>query len=168
LKIIETFIWQCVFVILLIVSKFLVMKAEHTVAPLQNSDITRKILTVYSTVIKTNFSVDILQWMKHGCLTTLQDLIYSHPSGVNAKNRIQSVERRNGQLARLCHQFECAWYYIHWLPRKGPDHQQLVLNSVIGAFKRRNQEKTAPWKCCFIKTMHCVTSQSKRRQNCVN
>jgi hypothetical protein len=30
----------------------------------------------------------------------------------------------------------CAWYYIHRLPRKGPDHQQRVLHGVIGAFKR--------------------------------
>jgi hypothetical protein len=46
LEIIETFIWQCVFVILLVVYKFLVMKAEYTVAPHKSSDITRKIATV--------------------------------------------------------------------------------------------------------------------------
>jgi hypothetical protein len=51
LKIIETFIWQCVFVILLVVSKFLAMRAEHTVAPLQNSDITRTFLTVWALII---------------------------------------------------------------------------------------------------------------------
>jgi hypothetical protein len=27
-----------------------------------------------------------------------------------------------------------AWYYIHRLPPKGPDHQQRILNGVIGAF----------------------------------
>jgi hypothetical protein len=48
-------------------------------------------------------------------------------------NRIQSEERRNGQLA-----MGYAWYYIH---RQGPDHQQLVLHGVIGAFKRSKQEK---------------------------
>jgi hypothetical protein len=46
-------------------------------------------------------------------------------------NRIQSVERRNSQLASLWHQYS------------GPDHQQRVLHSVIGAFK---QEKTAPFE----------------------
>jgi hypothetical protein len=30
----------------------------------------------------------------------------------------------------------CACYYIHRLPRKGPEHQQRVLHGVIGAFKR--------------------------------
>jgi hypothetical protein len=30
----------------------------------------------------------------------------------------------------------CACYYIHRLPRKMPDHQQQVLHSGIGAFKR--------------------------------
>jgi hypothetical protein len=36
-----------VFVILLVVSKFLVMKAEHTVANYNGSDFTMKIATVY-------------------------------------------------------------------------------------------------------------------------
>jgi hypothetical protein len=36
----------------------------------------------------------------------------------------------------------CAWYCIHRLPRKGPDHQLRVLHSVIGAFMMMNQEKT--------------------------
>jgi hypothetical protein len=35
----------------------------------------------------------------------------------------------------------CACYYIHRLPRKGPEHQQQVLHGVIGAFKWWNQEK---------------------------
>jgi hypothetical protein len=30
----------------------------------------------------------------------------------------------------------CAWYYIHRLPQKGPDHQQRVLHGIIGVFKR--------------------------------
>jgi hypothetical protein len=30
----------------------------------------------------------------------------------------------------------CVWYYIHRLPQKGPDHQQRVLDGVIGAFER--------------------------------
>jgi hypothetical protein len=29
----------------------------------------------------------------------------------------------------------CACYYIHRLPRKGPEHQQRVLHGVFGAFK---------------------------------
>jgi hypothetical protein len=52
----------------------------------------------YSTVIKMNFSVDILQWMYHGCFTTLQSPIDSQPSGLNAMNRMRSVEKRNGKL----------------------------------------------------------------------
>jgi hypothetical protein len=48
-----------------------------------------------------DFSVDILQWMYHGCFTTLQSPIDSQPSGLNAMNRIRSVERRNGQLASV-------------------------------------------------------------------
>jgi transposase len=48
---------------------------------------------------KDEFSVETLQWMKHGCFTTLQSPIDSQPSGLNAMNRIQSMERRNGQLA---------------------------------------------------------------------
>jgi hypothetical protein len=47
LKIIEKFIWQCVFVILLVVSIFLVMKAEHTVARYNGREFTSKIATVY-------------------------------------------------------------------------------------------------------------------------
>jgi hypothetical protein len=37
----------------------------------------------------------------------------------------------------------CVCYYIHRLPRKGPEHQQRVLHGVILAFKRLNQEKNA-------------------------
>jgi hypothetical protein len=37
--------------------------------------------------------------------TTLQSRIDSQPSGPNAMNRIQSVEKRNCQLARLWHQY---------------------------------------------------------------
>jgi hypothetical protein len=33
---------------------------------------------------KDEFSVDILQWMKHGCFTTLQSPIDSQPSELNA------------------------------------------------------------------------------------
>jgi hypothetical protein len=40
----------------------------------------------------------------------------------------------------------CAWYYIHRLPQKGPDHQQRVLHGIIGVFKRWNQEKTAQFE----------------------
>jgi hypothetical protein len=48
LKIIEKFIWQCVFAILLVVCKFLVMKAQHTVASYNGRDFTNKIASVYS------------------------------------------------------------------------------------------------------------------------
>jgi hypothetical protein len=47
LKTIETFIRPCVFVILLVVGKFLGMKEEHTVASYNGRDFTSKILTVY-------------------------------------------------------------------------------------------------------------------------
>jgi hypothetical protein len=49
--------------------------------------------------------VDILQWVIFGCFTTLQSPNDSLPSGLNAMNRIQSVKRHNGQLARLWHQY---------------------------------------------------------------
>jgi hypothetical protein len=50
-------------------------------------------------VIKMNFSVDTLQWMYHGCFTILQSPIDNQPSGLNAMNRILSVERCNGYVA---------------------------------------------------------------------
>jgi hypothetical protein len=39
--------------------------------------------------------------MKHCCFTALQSTIDSQPSGLNAMNRVQSVEGRNGQLASV-------------------------------------------------------------------
>jgi hypothetical protein len=56
----------------------------------------------------------------------------------NAMNRIQSVERCNGRLARLygISILKVACYYIHRLTGKEPDHQQQVLHSVTRAFKR--------------------------------
>jgi hypothetical protein len=48
--------------------------------------------------MEMNFSVDILQWMLHGCFTTLQSPIDSQPSGLNAMNRIQTMDRHNGKL----------------------------------------------------------------------
>jgi hypothetical protein len=78
-------------------------------------------------------------------------------------SRIQSVERRNGQLASVLWDARGIMFIDY---RKGPDHQQRVLHGVIGAFKRRNQEKNGSIlrkkMCCFIKTMHFVTNQSKR------
>jgi hypothetical protein len=47
IKIIEKFIWQCVLVILLVVYKFLVMKAEITVASYYGRDFTIKIAIVH-------------------------------------------------------------------------------------------------------------------------
>jgi hypothetical protein len=47
---IKKFIWQCGLVILLVVSKFLVMKAELTVASYNGRDFTSKIATVYLTI----------------------------------------------------------------------------------------------------------------------
>jgi hypothetical protein len=43
--------------------------------------------------------------MKHGCFTTFQSPIDSAANGLNVMNRNQSVERRNGLLARLWHQY---------------------------------------------------------------
>jgi hypothetical protein len=74
-------------------------------------------------------------WLLH---FTLQNPIDSQPSRLNAMNLIQSVEIRNGQLERLWYQYSGmrVVFYYHRLPLKGPDHQQRVLHSVIGAFKR--------------------------------
>jgi hypothetical protein len=47
-------------------------------------------------------------------------------------NQIQNVERHNSQLASVLRDGRGI---IHRLPLKGPDHQQLVLHGVIGAFK---------------------------------
>jgi hypothetical protein len=61
----------------------------------------------------------------------------------------------------------CAWYYILRLPWKGPDYQQRVSHSVIGAFKPLNDEikKKRPHLKknkvrFFIKTTHRVTNQN--------
>jgi hypothetical protein len=59
LKIIEKFIWKCGFLILLVVSEFLVMKAEHTVASYNGRDFTSKI----ATVSKPDLFVAIVQSM---------------------------------------------------------------------------------------------------------
>jgi hypothetical protein len=54
----------------------------------------------------------------------------------------------------------CAWYYIHRLPRKGPDRQQRVLQGVIGAFKRWNQEKRPHLKKkSAVSSRQCTVSQ---------
>jgi hypothetical protein len=45
-------------------------------------------------------------------------------------------KRRKTQRSAGISILRCAWYYIHRLPREGPDHQQRVLHSSIGAFKR--------------------------------
>jgi hypothetical protein len=65
----------------------------------------------------------------------------------------------------------CASYFIHRLPRKGPEQQQQVLHGVIGELNDEIKKKKAEVeekKCCFIKKMHCVTYQSKRRQYFIN
>jgi hypothetical protein len=83
-------------------------------------------------------------------------------------NRIRSLERHNGQLASVLLDAR-GFIFIGYL-EKG--HQQVVLHGVIGAFLNDEiKKKMAPFdekKCCFIKKMHCVTYQSKRRQNCMN
>jgi hypothetical protein len=54
LKNIEPFIWQyCVFVILLVVNKFIVIKTEHTVACDNGSDFTTKVATGYDLTLLT-------------------------------------------------------------------------------------------------------------------
>jgi hypothetical protein len=71
---------------------------------------------------KDGLSVDILQWMKHGCFTSLQSPIDSQPGGLNAINRIRSVWK-NATVSWQGYGISilgCAWYYIHRLPQKGP------------------------------------------------
>jgi [histone H3]-lysine36 N-dimethyltransferase SETMAR len=63
--------------------------------------------------------------MNHGCFTTLQSPIDSHPSGLNAMNRI-SIASVFWDARGIIHRG-----IIHRLPRKEPDHQQQVLHSVI-------------------------------------
>jgi hypothetical protein len=43
-------------------------------------------------------------------------------------------KRRKTQWSAGISIIGCAWYYIHRLTQKGPDHQQRVLDGVIGAF----------------------------------
>jgi hypothetical protein len=126
----------------------------------------------YLTVIKTNFSVDILQWIKHGCFTTLQSPSDSQLSGLNAMNRIQSVERRYGQLARLRHQF--SGMRVVLCPSITSKRARPSTASNMAVLEHLNDEikKKPPIsrrkKCCFIKTMHHITNESKQRQNCMN
>jgi hypothetical protein len=68
--------------------------------------------------------------------------------------RIQSVERRNGQLASVLWD-ACGIIASITSKRARPS------TSVIGAFKRLDEikKKTAPFEeknCCFIKTIHCI------------
>jgi hypothetical protein len=124
---------------------------------------------VNSTVIKLNFSVDILQWMYHGCFTTLQSSVDSQPSGLNAMNRIRSVERRNGQLASVLWDALVTIFIDYF--EKGQNINSEYYMALLEHLNDEIKKKTAQFeekKCCFIKKMHYVTYQSKRRQNCMN
>jgi hypothetical protein len=79
------------------------------------------------------------------------------------------VERRNGQLSSIL------WdahgnIFIDYLEKA----QTINSEYYMALLERLNDEikkKTALFeeeKCCFIKTINCVTNQSKRRQNCMN
>jgi hypothetical protein len=68
---------------------------------------------------------------------TMDDVTHpidSQPSELNAMNRIQSVERRNGQQASVF--WDVRGIIFRSSPRKGPDNQQQVLHSVFRSFKR--------------------------------
>jgi hypothetical protein len=52
----------------------------------------------------------------------------------------------------------CAWYYIHRLPRKGPEHQQWVLHGVVEAMKSRKKRHHMKTKVLF----HQDVSQIKQ------
>jgi hypothetical protein len=106
---------------------------------------TRSNVLRYSTIIKTNFSVDILQWMKHGCFSTFQSPIDSQSSGLNVMNRIQNVERRNGQLARLRHHYSVMRVVLY--PSITSKSARLSTASIT---ERLNDEIMK--KCSFIKT----------------
>jgi hypothetical protein len=84
-------------------------------------------------------------------------------------NRIQSVERHNGQLASASRDAR-GIIFIDYL-EKG---QTINSEYYMALLERLNDEikrKSAPFeekKCYIIKTMHGVTNQSNRRPNCMN
>jgi hypothetical protein len=75
-----------------------------------------------------------------GCFTTLQSPIDSQPSGLNAMNRNQSVERRNGQLARLWHQYSgmrVVLFYIDYLEKGQTTYYIALLERLNDEIKKK-------------------------------
>jgi hypothetical protein len=83
----------------------------------------------------------------HGCFTTLQSPIDSQPSGLNAMNRIRSVERRNGQMASVLWDAR-GTIFINYL-EKGQTIKNEWENENMGLLERLNDEikkETAPFE----------------------
>lgn len=100
--------------------------------------------------------------MKHGFTTSVQSQIGSHPSGQQPANLVRSDQKGNSTLG-------CAWYFIHRLPLERKIHQYRILHGVIGAFKGRNREKTAPnrsqsWDLLTVVVLHFTTPIKYLRQ----
>jgi hypothetical protein len=90
----------------------------------------------------------------------------SRPSGLNAMNRIQSVEKRSGQLASVIWDVRGIKFidYLEKCRTINSEYNMALLERLNDEIKK----KTVPFEekqCCF---MNCVTNQSKQRQNCMN
>jgi hypothetical protein len=82
-------------------------------------------------------------------------------------NRIQSVELHNGKLASVLRDARDIIYFDYQGQTINSEYDMVLLERLNDEIKKKTalfEEK----ECCFIKTMHCVTNQSKRRQNCIN
>jgi hypothetical protein len=78
--------------------------------------------------------------------------------------RIQSVERHNGQLASVLRDAR-GIIFIDYL-ENGQTINRKYYMALLERFNDEIKKKMAPFEaknCCFIKKMHCVTYQSKRR-----
>jgi 5S rRNA maturation endonuclease (ribonuclease M5) len=75
------------------------------------------------------------------------------------------VERRNGQLASVLWDARVI-IFIDYL-EKGQNINSEYYMALLEHFNDEIKKKTAEVeekKCCFIKKMHCVTYQTKRRR----
>jgi 5S rRNA maturation endonuclease (ribonuclease M5) len=80
-------------------------------------------------------------------------------SQLNAMNRIRSVERRNGQLASVLWDARVI-IFIDYL-EKGQNINSEYYMALLEHLNDEIKKKTAQFdekRCCFIKTMHCVTN----------
>jgi hypothetical protein len=83
-------------------------------------------------------------------------------------NRIQSVERRNGQLASALWDARGIIFidYLEKCQTISSEYKMALLELLNDEIKKKTatfEEK----KCCFMKAMHRVPNQSKQWKNCM-